>query len=101
MHDIINRYLAFSEEDRLFFSLGRFGGALHPTGDLDDGETRSRLKRAPCNLETEAGMDLERSVQSPLSLDAHPVIRVICKGPTPSGKFESVRHSRMGGGNIC
>jgi len=62
MLDVIDRYLALSEKDRLLFRLGRRGGALHSTSDLDDGETRSRLERARRELETETGMDLERFI---------------------------------------
>lgn len=62
MLDVIDRYLALPEEDRLLFRLGRRGGALHSTDDLDDVPTRSRLERARHDLETETGMDIERLI---------------------------------------
>jgi hypothetical protein len=62
MLDVIDRYLALPDEERLLFRLGRRGGALNSSDDLQSPETRARLERARRDLEAETGMDIEHFI---------------------------------------
>lgn len=55
----IDDYLNLSEADRLLFRLGRRGGALRSTRDIQDPGVRDRLERAKVELEENHGSDLE------------------------------------------
>lgn len=63
MLQLIDRYLALPEDERLLFRLGRRGGAINSPDDLKNSTTRSRLERARREIEAETGMDLEQFIK--------------------------------------
>lgn len=59
MLQVIDDYLGLDASDRLLYRLGRRGGALHSTGELNDPGRRRRLENAKRDLESKLGKDLE------------------------------------------
>ncbi|ROQ89565.1 radical SAM protein [Desulfosoma caldarium] len=55
--DIIDQYLALSDDDRILYRLGRYGGALRCVDDLP--AYRPRLARARRELEQETGKPID------------------------------------------
>ena len=59
MLQVIDEYLALSDRDRLLFRLGRRGGALRSTRELNNPRVRERLEEARKDLESRLGKDIE------------------------------------------
>lgn len=59
---VIDRYLALPEEERLFFHLGRRGGALRSLDDLSDPLMRQKLQFALRDLVSKTGDDIEKLI---------------------------------------
>ncbi len=59
MLDVIDRYLALPDEERLLFRLGRRGGALRTLDDLNNPMLRTRLEIALRDLQAEMGGNIE------------------------------------------
>ncbi len=57
MLGVIDQYLALSDDDRILYRLGRYGGALRCVDDLP--AFRPRLERARKELEQETGKDID------------------------------------------
>jgi len=63
MLDVIDRYLALPDEDRLLFRLGRRGGAVRSLADLQNASLKERLAQASRDLMRQAhDGDLERII---------------------------------------
>jgi hypothetical protein len=59
---VIDRYLAFSPEDKLLFRLGRRGGALRTLGEFEEGRVHQRLESAMKELTSEPCSDVEQII---------------------------------------
>lgn len=62
MLDVIDRYLALSDEDRLLFRLGRRGGAVRSVDDLKNAALKERLQQASMDLMKQTHGDLEKVI---------------------------------------
>uniref|UniRef100_A0A832A899 Radical SAM protein n=1 Tax=Desulfacinum infernum TaxID=35837 RepID=A0A832A899_9BACT len=61
MLGIIDQYLALSDDDRILYRLGRYGGALRCVDDL--AAYRPRLERARRELEQETGQNIDAVIE--------------------------------------
>ena len=61
MLGIIDQYLALSDDDRILYRLGRYGGALRCVDDL--AAYRPRLERARRELEQETGQNIDAIIE--------------------------------------
>ncbi len=62
MLGVIDRYLALPTEEKLFFRLGRRGGALRSLDDLNDPVMRQRLQLAMKEMASQTGGDVEKPI---------------------------------------